>query len=63
MAQLVNNSPAMQKTWVRSPGWEDPPEKGKATPTPVSWPGESHGLYRPWAGKELDTIDRLSLSF
>ena len=23
--------PAMQKTWVRSLGWEDPLEKGKAT--------------------------------
>ena len=24
-------SPAMQETWVRSLGWEDPLEKGKAT--------------------------------
>ena len=31
VAQLVKNSPAMQETWVRSLGWEDPPEKGKAT--------------------------------
>ena len=28
-AQLVKNPPAM--TWVRSLGWEDPLEKGKAT--------------------------------
>ena len=27
--QLVKNLPAMQETWVRSPGWEDPLEKGK----------------------------------
>ena len=27
---LVKNLPAMQETWVRSLGWEDPPEKGKA---------------------------------
>ena len=28
VAQLVKNLPAMQETWVRSLGWEDPPEKG-----------------------------------
>ena len=28
---LVNNPPAMWETWVRSLGWEDPLEKGKAT--------------------------------
>ena len=31
VAQLVKNPPAMQKTPVRSLGWEDPLEKGKAT--------------------------------
>ena len=31
VAQLVNNLPAMWETWVRSLGWEDPLEKGKAT--------------------------------
>ena len=31
IAQLVKNPPAMGKTWVRSLGWEDPLEKGKAT--------------------------------
>ena len=31
VAQLVKNLPAMQETWVRSLGWEDPLEKGKAT--------------------------------
>ena len=31
MAQLVKNLPAMQEIWVRSLGWEDPLEKGKAT--------------------------------
>ena len=30
VAQLVKNLPAMQKTWVRSLGWEDSLEKGKA---------------------------------
>ena len=31
VAQLVKNPPAMWDTWVRSLGWEDPLEKGKAT--------------------------------
>ena len=31
VAQLVKNPPAMQETWVRSLGWEDPLEKGKAS--------------------------------
>ena len=31
VAQLVKNLPAMQETWVRALGWEDPLEKGKAT--------------------------------
>ena len=31
VAQMVKNTPAMQKTWVLSLGQEDPLEKGKAT--------------------------------
>ena len=31
MAQTMKNLPAMWKTWVRSLGWEDLLEKGKAT--------------------------------
>ena len=31
VAQLVKNLPAIQETRVRSLGWEDPLEKGKAT--------------------------------
>ena len=31
VAQVVKNQPAMQETWVRSLGWEDVLEKGKAT--------------------------------
>ena len=30
-AQTINNLVAMQETWVRSLGWEDPLEKRKAT--------------------------------
>ena len=31
VAQMVKNPPTMQETWVRSLGWEDLLEKGKAT--------------------------------
>ena len=31
VAQMVKNLPAMQKTWVQSLGWEDPPEEDMAT--------------------------------
>ena len=31
VALLVKNLPAMQETWVRSLGWGDPLEEGKAT--------------------------------
>ena len=30
-AQLEKNLPEIRETWVRSLGWEDPPEKVKAT--------------------------------
>ena len=31
VAQMVENLPAMWKTWVRSLGWGDPLEEGMAT--------------------------------
>ena len=37
-------------------GWEDPLEKERL-PTPAFWPGEFHGLYRPWGRKELDMLN------
>ena len=52
VAQLVKNPPAMWETWIRSLGWEDPLEKGKATHS-----GEFHGLYSPWGHKELDMTE------
>ena len=35
VAQLVKNLPTMRETWVRSLGWDDPLEKGKATPSSI----------------------------
>ena len=46
VAPLVKKPPAMQETWVQSPGWEDSLDKGKATHS-TFWPGEFHGVYRP----------------
>ena len=43
------------------PGWI--PESGRSpwkrdrVPTPVFWPGEFHGLYIPWGGKESDVTE------
>ena len=49
--QLVKNLPAMQKTWVRSLGWGDPLEKGKATHSSIlAW-------RIPWGCKESDMTD------
>ena len=43
------NPPAMWETWVRSPGWEDPREKGMATNSHIlaqriAWTEEPDGL-------------------
>ena len=59
--QTVKNSPAMQKTQVRSLGQEDPLEKGMTT-TSVFLSGEFHGQkslegYSPWDHKESDIIE------
>ena len=39
---MVKNLPAMQETWIRSLGQEDPLEKEVATHS-IFFPGESHG--------------------
>ena len=49
VAQLVKNPPAMWETWVRSLGWEDPLEKGKATHYSIlAW-------RIPWAVYSMDS--------
>ena len=45
------------------PGLGRSPGEGIRLPTPVFWPGEFHGLYRPWGRKESDTTEQLSLHF
>ena len=49
MVQMVKNLPAMQETWVRSLGQEDPLEKGMATHSSIlarriPWTEEPGGL-------------------
>ena len=61
MAQTVRNLLAMRETQVRSLGWEDPPEKGKATHSSIL------ALRIPmdraaWGRKESDTTERLTFS-
>ena len=49
VAQLVKNLPARRETWVRTLGWEDPLDKGKATHSSIlAWriPEESHTTER-----------------
>ena len=61
---MVKNLPAMQQTWVRSLGWEDPLEEGMATHSSIlawrmpmdrrAWRPTVHGVA------ESDTTERLS---
>ena len=56
VAQKIKDPPAMRETQVRSLGWEDPLEKGKATHSSIL-AGEFHGLYSSWGHKESDTTE------
>ena len=49
VAQMVKNLPAIQETWVKSLGWEDPVEKEMATHFSIlawriPWTEEAGGL-------------------
>ena len=51
VAQLVESLPAMQETWIRSLGWEDPLEKRTATHSSIlawkiPWIVQSMGSQR-----------------
>ena len=62
MAQLVKNLLAMRETWVQSLGGKIPWRRERL-PTPVFWPGESHGLYSPWGHKESDRLGDIPFHF
>ena len=66
---MVKNPPAMQQTWVRSLGWEDPLEEGMATHSsilawriPVDREQRSLMGYSSWVCKESDMAKQLSTS-
>ena len=51
VSQMVKKLPAIQETWVRSLGWEDPLEEGMATHSSiVAW--RIPMGYSPWGHKE-----------
>ena len=60
-AQTVKNPPAMQETWVRSLGQDDPLEKEMATHSSIlarEFHGQrSLGGYSPWDHEELDMTE------
>ena len=55
---MVKNPPAMQETWVRSLGWEDPLEEGMATHSSIlawriprdggDWQATVCGVAKSW---------------
>ena len=61
---MVKNLPAMQETWVQSPGREDPLEKEMATHSSIlawriPWTEEPGGL-QSMGSQELDMTGRLN---
>ena len=52
MVQMVKNLPAMQETWVRSLGREDPLEKGMATHS------STLACRIPWTEEPGGSMDR-----
>ena len=61
IAQWVKNLPAVQGTWVRFLGWEDPLEKEMATHSSIlAWRipwTEEPGRLQSMGCKELDTTE------
>ena len=68
VAQMVKNLPAVQETWVRSLGQEDPLEEEMAIHSSVlAWEipctGEPGRLYSPWGQKESDMTEHKHFYF
>ena len=66
VAQMVKNPRAVQETWIRCLGWEDPLEKGMAPYSSIlawriPWTEEPGGL-QSMGCKQSDMTERLSLS-
>ena len=66
MTKMIKNLPAMWATWVQSPGWEDPLEKGMATHSSIlawriRWTEEPGGL-QSMGSLRVDMTERLSIA-
>ena len=62
VGQLLKNLLAVRETWIWS--WVGKiPWRRERLSTPVFWPGEFHGWYRPWGCKESDTTKWFSRHF
>ena len=55
IAQLVKNPPAIQETWVRSLGWEDPLVEGNGNPLRYSCLGNPMDRGACWPTVHGDT--------
>ena len=64
VAQSIKHPPAVQETWVRSLGWEDPLEKDMAThhSSALAWRIPWTAGYSPWCHRELDTTEVTELA-
>ena len=60
VTQLVKNPPAMQETWVRSLGWEDPLEKENAIHSSILAWRVPWAVYSLWSCKESDMTLQLN---
>ena len=62
LPQMVKNPPAMQETWIRSLGWEDPLVEGMATHFSIpAWriPMDKGTWWGPWGCKETEQLRRI----
>ena len=63
VTQMVKTLPAMQETWVQTPGREDALEKENSNPLQYSClanpmdSGAWWATYSPWGRKELDMTE------
>ena len=62
---VVKSLPAVQETWVRSPGWGRSPGEGHGNPLECSCLENPHGQrslvgYSPWDRKESEMTEQLS---
>ena len=77
VAQLVKNQPAIRETWVKSLGWEDPPEEATTTLSSVlawkiawtihgvtksrTWMSNFHSLEISWCKFTLKIYSYISV--